>query len=45
MRRKWIKEEKPSVKDIIDKFPCLKDPKFVSHCIVIYFVIVICLQN
>ena len=31
IRRQWIKEERPSVKDVIDKFPCFKDPKLVSH--------------
>ena len=29
-RRQWIKEERPSVTDIVEKFPCFKDPKFVS---------------
>ena len=31
IRRNWIREDKPPVVDIIQKFPCLKDPKFVSH--------------
>ena len=31
IRRNWIKENKPPVVDTIQKFPYLKDPKFVSH--------------
>ena len=36
-RRHWISQANPSVKDILDKFPCLKEPKLVgaySNCIV-----------
>ena len=29
LRRKWIIEECPPVKDVFDKFPCLKEPKMV----------------
>ena len=31
IRRNWIKEDKPPVVDTIQKFPYLKDLKFVSH--------------
>ena len=29
LRRQWIKEELPSVSEVIDKFPCLVEPKIV----------------
>ena len=29
LRRQWIKEELPSVYEVIDKFPCLVEPKIV----------------
>ena len=30
-RRQWIMEDSPSVKDILNKFPCLKESKLVRH--------------
>ena len=30
VRRQWITSECPSVKTILEKFPCLKEPKIVS---------------
>lgn len=29
-RRRWIRDECPSVKEIIEEFPCLKEPKVVA---------------
>ena len=31
-RRRWIMDEYPKVKEVLDKFPCLKEPKLVSIC-------------
>ncbi len=30
LRRKWIQDECPIVKEVIEKFPCLTEPKLVS---------------
>ena len=30
-RRRWIMEDCPSVKDVLSKFPCLKESKLVRH--------------
>ena len=29
LRKKWIVEDCPTVKEILEKFPCLKEPKMV----------------
>ena len=28
--RQWINEESPTVKEVLEKFPCLSEPKLVS---------------
>lgn len=33
LRRKWISQENPSVKSILEKFPCFQEPNFVSSAI------------
>jgi hypothetical protein len=33
LRRKWIQEECPIVKEVIEKFPCLTEPKLVGDII------------
>ena len=30
-RRRWIREDCPSVKEVLLKFPCLQEPKLVSN--------------
>ena len=30
LRRTWIREENPSVSEILEKFPCLSDSRIVS---------------
>lgn len=31
-RRRWIRDENPSVSAVLEKFPCLMDPKVVCVC-------------
>ena len=43
LRRKWIFESNPPIKEILEKFPCLKEPKLVTmvsvvrNSVVIFF--------
>ena len=30
LRRSWIREESPSVSEVLEKFPCFTDPRIVS---------------
>ena len=29
LRREWVRKEGPSIKQLIEKFPCLADPRIV----------------
>jgi len=35
LRRQWILEECPTVREVLDKFPCLAEPKLVSSQLVV----------
>lgn len=34
-RRSWVRDENPSVSMVLEKFPCLTDPRLVSVCVYI----------
>ena len=40
LRREWVKKEGPSVTQLMEKFPCLADPRIVRFCLPIIHVCV-----
>ena len=44
-RRRWIREDCPSVKDVLLKFPCLAEPKLVSSCMQAYTCTMYCAEK
>ena len=38
-RKHWIESDSPAVLSVIDCFPLLKKPKYVSVCVCLWFVI------
>lgn len=44
-RRRWIREDCPSVKEVLLKYPCLAEPKLVSSCIQAYICTMYCAEK
>ena len=44
-RRQWIRNERPTVKVILDEFPCLKEYAVVSHECKLMCLCIVCLNG